>query len=154
MEDKNIVAETEQRAREYFRQGLNCAECVLLAFLDTHETGYPKETVGIASGFGGGIGRTKHICGAVSAAVIALGTVKGRANPFEREEPRERSKQLGQEIYPQFAEMIAEVEAHFGTSTCADMTKSYQDFEGKERKRNCQEIVAYCAALAARYAEK
>ena len=30
--------EAESRGRDYFRQGLNCSECVLRTFMDMHET--------------------------------------------------------------------------------------------------------------------
>ncbi len=152
-ETTSKIQETEERAREYFRQGLNCAECVLLSFLETHDTGYSSQVVGLASGFGGGIGQTRHICGAISATVMALGSVKGRKNPMEKETPKERSLQLRQELYPQFSAMIQEIEAHFGSIECRDLTRNYEDFDGAPRRRGCMEIIAYCAALVARYGE-
>ena len=46
----------EQDAKECFKQGLNCSECVMTAFLNHFETGLPKEVVKLATGFGGGMG--------------------------------------------------------------------------------------------------
>ena len=34
-----------ESARGYFRQGLNCAECVVKAFMEVYDTGFPPETV-------------------------------------------------------------------------------------------------------------
>ena len=42
----------EQDAKECFKQGLNCSECVMTAFLNHFDTGLPKEVVKLATGFG------------------------------------------------------------------------------------------------------
>ncbi|MBO5888780.1 MAG: C-GCAxxG-C-C family protein, partial [Clostridia bacterium] len=47
----------------YFKQGYNCAQAVILAFAD--EIGLDKESaVKFISGFGGGFGRMREVCGA------------------------------------------------------------------------------------------
>ena len=52
-------------------EGLNCAQCVLLAYQDM--TGMTREQCwGIGTGFGGGV-RYGGICGAISGAVMVLG---------------------------------------------------------------------------------
>jgi len=149
----SIAEQTEEKARAYYREGLNCAECVFLSFLDTHETELPREVLRLASGFGGGIGHTKNICGAVTGAILALGTQKGR-DPFEKDSPKERTLALRQEVYPRFAALINEIEAHYGTLLCADLTAQHTDFDAPARKKSCREIIAYCASLAAKHAEK
>ena len=58
----------EQDAKECFKQGLNCSECVMTAFLNHFDTGLPKEVVKLATGFGGGMGHTKNTCGAITGA--------------------------------------------------------------------------------------
>jgi C_GCAxxG_C_C family probable redox protein len=153
MEQFSIVEKTEQAAKEHFRHGLNCAECVVQGFLDTHDTGMPQEVLALTTGFGGGIGRTKNLCGAISGAVMALGLVKGRRNPLAKETAAERIGELG-EIYPFYTEMVQELEAHYGTLICRELCAPHGEFEGKARRKNCQEMVAFCAALAAKYAEK
>lgn len=145
---------TRDCACSYYREGLNCAECVYLAFLDTHETGLPPETVALASGFGGGIGQTKNICGAITGALMALGTQKGRSNPRERETVKERALQLRGEVYPRFAALLEEVRAHYGSVLCADLTNRHADFDAPARKQSCMEIIAYCAALADEHAKR
>lgn len=152
-EIRSIPEQTEAKARAYYREGLNCAECVFLSFLDTHETELPRDILRLASGFGGGIGHTKNICGAITGALLALGTQKGR-DPFEKESPKERMLELRQEVYPRFAALINEIEAHYGTTLCAELTAQHTDFDAQARKKSCQEIIAYCASLAAQHAEK
>lgn len=153
------MAAAREAAREYFRQGLNCAECVLQAYLDQNETGLqtgntlPADIIRLASGFGGGIGHTRNMCGAITGALLALGCVKGR-DPFALEEPKERVAQLQGEVYPPFAALVREVEGRYGTLICRELTAPQGEFEGRERKKNCQEIIGSCAALAAKYTEE
>lgn len=147
---------TPQQAAEeamgHFKEGCNCAEAVLLAFLGP-ESGLPREAVCLATGFGGGMGRTKSVCGAVTGALMALGTALGRREPLDPERRQENARQLGQDIYPPFARLLAQVEGHYGTVVCRELTDPYVDFAGKARRKNCQEIVGFCAAAAARLAE-
>ena len=153
-ENETLEQKASDIAMAYFRQGYNCAECVFLSYLDTHDTPLPRELAGIISGFGGGIGHTKHLCGAVSGAVLALGTTKGRGDIFADKEPRERSAQLRQDIYPHFADLVAEAKAHLGSLECAELTASHKDFDSPERRKGCGAMVSYCAALAARHGAK
>ena len=63
-------------AEKLFREGYNCSQAVLLAFSDI--TGLDDYTAAkIASSFGGGLGRMREVCGAVSGAAMVLGLVKG-----------------------------------------------------------------------------
>lgn len=142
-----------QRARAHFREGLNCAECVFLAFLETQESTLPPEVLRLASGFGGGIGQTKHLCGAISGALLGLGCLHGR-DPYEKEAPRERGAQLRAEVYPHFAAYLNEVEVHYGCVDCAKLTATHPDFDAPARRQSCAEIVAYCAALLEEHAAR
>ncbi|MBQ7381204.1 MAG: C_GCAxxG_C_C family protein, partial [Clostridia bacterium] len=70
----------EQKAREYFLEGYNCAQAVLLAFGDLTEL--DNETLAkLASPFGGGMGRMREVCGAVSGMLMAKGLVGGYSDP-------------------------------------------------------------------------
>lgn len=71
-------------AEELFYEGYNCAQSVLLAFEDV--TGLESKTAAaLSSSFGGGIGRMREVCGAVSGAVMVLGIVKGYCDPADSE---------------------------------------------------------------------
>ena len=156
IEDKSLeekMNEAETLGRNYFRQGLNCSECVLRSFMDRHETGLPDEVITLASGFGGGMGHTQNTCGAITGAVLALGAVKGRKNPFALETPGERATEL-RTVYEPFAEMIHEIEAQYGTLICKELCEPLGEFDDRPRKKNCQQIIGYCAALAEKYAEE
>ena len=146
------MAEAESRGKDYFRQGLNCSECVLRTFMDMHETDLPESIIRLASGFGGGMGHTKNTCGAITGAVLALGLVKGR-DPFASEEVKDRIAQLNEQVYPSFAPMIREMEEEYGTLICSELSAPHGDFDGRTRKKNCMQMIAHCCRLAEKYAE-
>jgi C_GCAxxG_C_C family probable redox protein len=62
---KFSAEERAQRAKEYFNKGYNCAQSVALAFADI--TTLDEEMIAtITASFGGGMGRLREVCGAVS----------------------------------------------------------------------------------------
>lgn len=65
-----------KRAREIFENGGNCAQSLFAAFSDLTGIGY-EESLKMASAFGGGIGRLRETCGAVSGAVMVIGCLYG-----------------------------------------------------------------------------
>ena len=65
-----------QLAQEYFESGCNCSQAVLLAFAP--DCGLERDTaLALASSFGGGFGRMRELCGALSGAGMALGLLRG-----------------------------------------------------------------------------
>ena len=63
-------------ACENFQNGCNCAQSVLCAFAD--KVGFDKKTaMKLASSFGGGMGRLREVCGAVSAMFMIAWLLKG-----------------------------------------------------------------------------
>jgi len=141
-------------ARNNFREGLNCSECVFKSFLDLGFSNFPPETVALSSGFGGGIGMTKNNCGAFLGAALAVATIKGRKNPFSKETPDERVDELNNEngIYSIFGSLVNEFQEKYGTLQCQKLIEPFGDWHSRERKKNCQEIIGYAAALAVKYA--
>lgn len=66
----------EEKALQYFADGANCAQAVVMAFHD--ELGMDEKTAArLASSFGGGIGRLREVCGAVSGMMMVYGLLKG-----------------------------------------------------------------------------
>lgn len=67
-----------ERAEQLFRDGYNCAQAVFGAYADLF--GFDEETaMRIASSFGGGIGRLREVCGAVSGMMLVCGMKRGCA---------------------------------------------------------------------------
>ncbi len=68
------------KAKELFMSGYNCSQAVLLAFDDV--TGLDNTTAAmLASSFGGGMGRLREVCGAVSAMFMIAGLTGGYTDP-------------------------------------------------------------------------
>lgn len=147
------LEEAENRGREYFRQGLNCTECVLRTFMDMHETDLPEDVLKLAAGFGNGMGNTRNTCGAVVGAVMALSAHKGK-NPFQIETPAERVAQKRDEVYPPVNLLIREIEKDYGTLICSELSAPHGDFDGRTRKKSCQQFIGYCCRLAEKYASQ
>ena len=62
---KFSAEERALRAKEFFNKGYNCAQSVALAYADI--TSLDEEMVAkITASFGGGMGRLREVCGAVS----------------------------------------------------------------------------------------
>ena len=69
-----------ERARENFLKGYNCAQSVAIAF--AAEMGKSEEEVArLASSFGGGMGKLREVCGAVSGALLVYGALRGYSDP-------------------------------------------------------------------------
>ena len=70
-------------AAELFLSDCNCAQAVLEAFGDV--TGLEKSFAAkLASSFGGGMGRMREVCGAVSGMLMALGLHQGYTDPKDK----------------------------------------------------------------------
>lgn len=90
------------KAEALFRQGYNCAQSVVLAFGDM--TGLDDRTAAaMSSSFGGGLGRMREVCGAVSGAAMVLGLLKGYSDPDDADGKREQYRRV-QEFARRFRE--------------------------------------------------
>ena len=68
------------KAAELFLSGYNCSQAVMVAFCDL--TGLEENFAAkLASSFGGGMGRMRHVCGAVSGMLMVLGLLYGYDTP-------------------------------------------------------------------------
>lgn len=67
-------------AVENFKKGYNCAQSVFLAF--AKDFGFDDETaLKLSSSFGGGMGRLREVCGAVSSMFAIAGLKEGYTSP-------------------------------------------------------------------------
>lgn len=63
-------------AAELFFNGYNCAQAVMVAFCDV--TGLERDAAArMSSAFGGGMGRMREVCGAVSGMLMVAGALYG-----------------------------------------------------------------------------
>lgn len=94
------MQEKELRARELFREGRNCAQAVFCAFCEDY--GIDFETgLKLSSSFGGGMGKLREVCGAVSAMFMIAGLKYGYISKDDLDEKTNHYK-LIQELAQKF----------------------------------------------------
>lgn len=139
-----------QTAQERFAEGFSCSQAVFSAY--THETGIPKETaLKIASPFGGGVAHQGNVCGAVTGALMVLGTQRGNATL----ENKDRTYQIAEEFVRRFRERN-------GTILCReligyDISKQDELQNAREQgvfKSVCPGLVKSAAELVSEFLER
>ena len=104
-----------ERAAELFLQGYNCAQAVVVAFCDV--TGLePDFSAKMASSFGGGMGRMREVCGAVSGMLMVAGLVYGYDTPGD-DVSKKKHYTLVQELASRFRQEI-------GSIVCREILKN------------------------------
>ena len=77
-----ITEKHRKKAQELFKEGYNCAQSVFCAFCD--ELGMePEMALKLSSSFGGGMGKLREVCGAVSAMFMIAGIKFGYTSPTD-----------------------------------------------------------------------
>ena len=72
----------KELARDLFVEGYNCAQAVFVAFCDV--TGLSRDyALRLSSSFGGGMGRLREVCGAVSGMFMVAGILYGYTSPTD-----------------------------------------------------------------------
>lgn len=91
-----------QKAKDLFLDGYNCAQAVFCAFNDM--TGLDFATASkLSSSFGGGLGRLREVCGAVSGMCMVAGILYGPAYPDDMQEKADHYARI-QELARRFSE--------------------------------------------------
>ena len=103
-------------AAELFLSGSNCAQAITVAFCDV--TGLEKDFAAkLAASFGGGMGRMREVCGAVSGMLMVAGLLYGYDDPGENDVNKKQHYQLVQTLAGQFREEI-------GSIVCREILKN------------------------------
>jgi len=144
MDELDIKARTEH-AVEHFKNGYNCAQSVAMAYADLYSV--DVETLKILSApFGGGMGRLREVCGAVTGMFLILGMEHPASDPNE--------KAIKTANYSAVQGTALQFKEKMGSYICADLLKigrkqqnPIPDDRNSEyyAKRPC----AYCVAVAA-----
>ena len=141
-----------EKAYEAFFKGYNCSQCIALAFAS--EMGLTEEqALKLASGFGGGFGRMREVCGAFSGMTLVLGALYGNTAPAAKTQT-DRAAQVWAEQYKQrngggsiiCRELLGLTKAE-GSPVASPRTDEYY------KKRPCPELVRLAADLIAEYIE-
>lgn len=141
------MGEKEKRARELFKSGYNCAQSVFCAFCE--ETGMDfDEALKLSSSFGGGMGRLREVCGAVSAMFMIAGILYGYTTP-DNDEIKCRHYELIQNLAEKF-------KSEYNTIICSELLgmdrKPDSPVPSKRTdeyyaKRPCENFIGFAAGI-------
>ena len=128
--------DTISKALSYFDEGYACSQSVLLAFSEELDLNENTAKL-ISSTFGGGMGRLRQKCGAVTGGFMVLGLTYGNSDP----------KDLDTKLasYKKVRELNHLFEDIHGTTICAELLKKHaSEAEVAERKHHkiiCRKVV-------------
>lgn len=91
-----------EQAAKLFMEGYNCAQAVAVAYSDLIGLA-PDFAAKMASSFGGGMGRMREVCGAVSGMLLVAGILYGYDDSDEGEK-KKAHYELVQKLAGQFRE--------------------------------------------------
>ncbi len=141
------IANEVDRAVMLFGSSFNCAEAVLSVLCERMEKlgrSCGRAVPSVATGFGGGIGRSSGTCGALSGVVMTVGLMvwRRRADDLERK----------YRVYDLVSRMIGEFERAFGSSSCKDLIRidlrvEEERFRFRSQKvqdKVCSKFVKWC----------
>lgn len=138
-------------AKQLFESGCNCCQAVFCAFLD--ETNLSKEdALRLSAGFGGGFGRLREVCGAVSGMTMILSNKFASADPNNKEEKaalyaliQKAAGEFRDENGSVICRELLDLEEKSSIPVPEERTKEYY------KKRPCSELVRCAAEIAEKY---
>ena len=136
-----------EKASKNFKEGYNCAQSVFLAFAE--DFNFDTDTaLKLSSSFGGGMGRLREVCGAVSSMFAIAGLKKGYCNPDDDVAKAEH--------YALIQNLAEQFKAKYGTIICRDLLElpegsdspvpSKRD-EKYYQERPCEAFVRFAAEI-------
>ena len=144
----------EERAVALFKQGYNCSQSVFAAF--SEELGMDLETaLKISSSFGGGMGRLREVCGAVSGMFMVLGLKEGYTDP--------KNSSLKTQHYQKVQKLAGKFKQENGSIVCRELLGLSQQHdspipeartESYYKKRPCAELVGMAAKFLDEFFEE
>lgn len=109
--------ERKQLAYDNFKKGYNCCQSVVLAYADVlplDEATLEKLTLG----FGAGFGRTRNLCGAVSAYGFVTGLLHDRGETVAADKA---------DVYKQITQLDEKFKQFNGSDICAELLKNVKN---------------------------
>lgn len=138
-------------AKSLFESGCNCSQAVFCAFCN--ETGFDKETaLCVSAGFGGGFGRLREVCGAVSGMTMVLSRLFASTDVNDKEKKAE--------LYALIQNAANKFKEENGSIICRELlglSESSSSPIPEERtakyyaKRPCGEIVKCAAEITEKF---
>lgn len=151
---KQELEDRIQKAVELFMEGYGCSQSVVAAFSDLY--GLDKMmAVRVAAGFGGGVGRMRMMCGAVSGIVTLVGLDCGQTEATDKE-GKAACYKVVQELLARFRErngsiICAELLGMSGCKVVTDTNVPDERNAEYYKKRPCARKVESAARVFAEY---
>jgi C_GCAxxG_C_C family probable redox protein len=145
------LSEHSKLAKELYKKGYNCSQSVFAAFCD--ETGLDLETsLKISSSFGGGMGKLREVCGAVSGMFMVAGMIYGYSDPSDKIAKTEHYK-LIQSMGKKFKDKNNSIICRelLKPSVKDDISISEDKSEGNHKDPSCEEFVEQAAIIIDEY---
>ena len=142
------------RAKSYFHEGYNCAQSVALAFADI--TPLDEQMVAtITASFGGGMGRLREVCGAVSGMAFVASFISP-CPTADNAKAKKANYALVQEFAEQFRQQNGSVVCRslLGLDRPKDEPTPSPRTAEYYKKRPCAEYVYDAALIVGKYLEK
>ncbi len=140
------------KAAELFLEGYNCAQAVAVAFCDV--TGMEeKQAAKMASAFGGGMGRLREVCGAVSGMFMVLSQLYGYDTQND-DKAKMRLYQQVQDLATQFREQAGSIVCREILKNPPSDPKPTPRTEEYYKVRPCARMVMLAAELMDRFIEE
>ena len=137
----------KEKAMSLFEDGYNCSQAVVLAFSDL--TGVAEKTLArLASSFGGGMGRLREVCGAVTGAFMVLGLLYGYEDAETGAKKAEHYMRI-QHFAERFSEETGSIVCRelLGLDKKKDSPIPEIRTEQYYKKRPCRELVGLSAEI-------
>ena len=149
------IEERVAKAKRLFKEdGYNCCQAVVLAYSDLFGLD-DTLAASLSSGFGGGMGRMREVCGSVSGMVMLAGLISPAADPSVKE-GRTRNYALVQEAAGEFRkingsivckELLGLVPMGASAAVPAESPEPSDRTPEYYRKRPCEELVGISARI-------
>ena len=140
------------RAVELFEGGYNCAQAVVVAFADLIGM-EDKKAAAMASSFGGGMGRMREVCGAVSGMLMVAGILYGYDTPGD-DTVKKAHYQLVQQMAGQFRQEAGSIICReILDNPPADPSPTVRS-EEFYKMRPCSRMVYYAAEILENYIQE
>ena len=149
---EELIARTKDRAAQLLAETWNCGYSPLVALAEALGLELSDELVGASIAFAGGISGSGHICGALWAAVTAVGAYARKrmaresrltdARGLEFIQANSEIHELASRVYRRFVEM-------FGSPNCRDLNPRF-DLTSPEQQRKCRALVRKGVEIAIR----
>lgn len=140
-----------KKAMELFKEGFNCSQSVFLAFADVY--GMDRSTaLKLSSSFGGGMGRLREVCGAVSGMFMVAGILYGYEDPKDYEAKKEHYERI-QVLAKEFKDVNGSIVCRqlLGLGEGKDDPAPEKRNDAYYKKRPCAELVGIAAAIMEEY---